>query len=126
MALKFTGEIVFIGETEKLGKDPAKPFLKRVVAIDDSDDDRYPNPVPFEFTKDKCKILDDFAVGDVVTATFFPAGHMWKNPKTEKTQYFASNRLLELAKADGGGDLVDDEGSAPEEADNAVSDDLPF
>ena len=56
----FVGRVVTVEKTETLGK-PERPFIKRVIVVDDADiNDKYPNPVPFEATGDKCQYLDQY------------------------------------------------------------------
>lgn len=123
----FTGRVVFVGKTEKLGSNPDRPFLKRVIVVDDADiGAKYPNEVPFEATGDKCKYLDKYKAGDEVRIEFFPNGRKWKNPKTNQTQWFASNRISFIKEATAG----DDEGDAPidggDPIDGGEDSDMPF
>ena len=38
-AYKFTGRVVAVGKTERMGRDPSKPFLKRTLVVDDADEE---------------------------------------------------------------------------------------
>ena len=119
----FTGRVVSVGKTEKFGRED-KPFYKRVIVVDDSDmDSKYPNPVPFEATGDKCQDLDGYKEGDEVRVEFYPNGRAWDDPKTGKTRYFASNRIASI-EADGGKEEGEPQ-DAEEPTDEAV-DDMPF
>lgn len=94
--MKFKGVVVEIGPTEKMGKNPDKPFIKRVLVVDDSEEGaKYKNPVPFEATAEKCNLLNSLRKGDRVEVSFFLAGREWKD-KSGKTRYFGSNRILSL------------------------------
>ena len=45
----FVGRVVKVCATEKLGKDPSKPFYKRQIIVDDSEaGSKYANEVAFE------------------------------------------------------------------------------
>lgn len=103
---EFTGRVVAVGNTEKLGRED-KPFYKRIIVVDDAEiGAKYPNPVPFEATGDKCKYLDQYKAGDEVYIEFFPNGRGWDNPKTKKRQWFSSNRIgfIKLASEVDNGD----------------------
>ena len=126
----FSGRVVHVGETQKLGKGD-KPFTKRIIVVDDADigSDR-PNEVPFEYTGEKCKYLDHYKVGDVVDVDFFPSGHRWKDPKTGTDKWFGAFRIGYIKKVSNGESTAggQDSPDAPPNdgiADVAV-DDLPF
>lgn len=128
MALKFTGEIVHIGETKNVGK--KKPMFKRVFVVDDSEDDRYPNPVPFELTRGNVELVKGMVVGDRVAVDFYANGRMWNNPKTGENVYFCSlnavkvERIVESANTH----PEDTEDDTPEESpqDEPTYEELPF
>lgn len=124
----FIGRVVEVGKTETLGKNPAKPFYKRTIIVDDAEEGaKYPNPVPFETSGDKCKFFDGIEVGDVVTIEFYPNGRAWNDPKTGKTRYFGSNHVTFIkqgAVEDAGGDAGSAEAGGDAEA--ADVDDIPF
>lgn len=118
----FNGRVVSVGETETLGKNPDKPFYKRVIIIDDSDmDSKYPNPVPFEATGDKCQYLDKYKKGDEVSVEFYPSGRAWEDPKTGKTRYFSSNRIGFIKLADN--NVIDNDDAGGVGGDDS---DMPF
>lgn len=126
----FSGRVVHVGETEKLGKGD-KPFYKRIIVVDDAEvgADR-PNEVPFEYTGEKCKYLDHYKVGDVVDVDFFPSGRRWKDPKTGTVKWFGSFRIGYIKKvsegggSDGGQDSPDEPPSGGIEA--VAVDEMPF
>ncbi len=122
----FVGRVVTVEKTETLGKDPAKPFYKRVIVVDDAEDGaKYPNPVPFEATGDKCQYLDRYKKGDEVEIEFYPNGRAWEDPRTKKTRYFSSNRIGFIKPVgDGGVDDGTDDGA--EAAAGEDANDLPF
>lgn len=125
----FVGRVVTVEKTEKLGKNPDKPFYKRVIVVDDTEDGaKYPNPVPFEATGDRCQYLDKYKEGDEVRIEFYPNGRAWDDPKTGKTRYFSSNRIGDIGLANDADDGVDDggqaDGASGVEADDI--DNMPF
>jgi hypothetical protein len=94
---KFKGRVVAVGKTEALGRDPSKPFYKRMLVLDDADEGaKYPNPVPFEATGDKCRDLDACRVGATVEVTFFLNGREWKD-KQGQVRWFGANRIAEVS-----------------------------
>ena len=120
----FVGRVVRVCATEKLGKDPSKPFYKRQIIVDDSEaGSKYANEVAFEYHGDKCKYLDQFKEGDEVEIDFFPNGRRWKNPKTNTDQWFCSLVIGYIKKA-GAEDATAEAEAAPETVDDV--DDIPF
>ena len=65
MIYTFEGTIKEIGETVTFDSG----FKKRTVVIT-SNDDKYPQDVPFDFLKDGVDKLDNFKVGDNATVAF--------------------------------------------------------
>lgn len=122
---EFTGKVVSVGKTESLGKDPSKPFKKRLIIVDDSgEDDKYPNPVPFEATADKCGLLDSCKKGDEVTIKFAINGREWTDRQGQK-RYFGSNRILTITKGDAKKE-VDIPMKGVEDVAGFDDDDIPF
>lgn len=128
MALKFTGEIVHIGETKNVGK--KKPMFKRVFVVDDSEDDRYPNPVPFELTHWNVELVKGMVVGDRVAVDFYANGRMWNNPKTGENVYFCSLNAVKVERIGESADTnpEDPEDDSQEESaqEEPTSEELPF
>jgi len=124
----FVGRVVTVEKTETLGKNPERPFRKRVIVVDDAEDGaKYPNPVPFEATGDKCDFLDKYKAGDVVRIEFYPNGRAWNDQKTGKTRYFSSNRIG-FIKIDDGDDAAQADGADGGQADTVDDDidNMPF
>ena len=120
----FVGRVVKVCATEKLGKDPSKPFYKRQIIVDDSEaGSKYANEVAFEYHGDKCKYLDQFKEGDEVEIDFFPNGRRWKNPKTNTEQWFCSLVIGYIKKAG-----AEDAPAEAEDAQESVDDidQMPF
>lgn len=118
----YTGKIVHIGEAVNVGK--TKPFFKRTVIVDDSEDERYPNPVPFEFTKGHTSIPDAFAVGDEVCVSYSLHGRKWTD-KGGTDRYFLSATAFEMKAMSVAEPPTPDEAEQAE-SESAVGDDLPF
>ena len=120
---KFAGRVVAVGKTEKLGRDPSKPFLKRTLVVDDAEDgDKFPNPVPFDATGERCAKLDGVSVGARVMVAFHAKGREWRD-KAGNVRYFGSNWIMDVK----GAEMANCE-DIPEVPDMAqtVAADLPF
>ena len=121
----FVGRVVKVCATEKLGRDPSKPFYKRQIIVDDSEaGSKYANEVPFEYHGDKCKFLDQFKEGDEVEIDFFPNGRRWKNPKTNTEQWFGSLVIGYIKKAGAEDEPAGEAEAEPESVDDI--DQMPF
>ena len=120
---KFTGRVVAVGKMERLGRDPSKPFYKRTLVLDDAEEGaKYPNPVPFEATGDKCRDLDACRVGATVEVAFFLNGREWKD-KQGQVRWFGSNRIVEVSA---GEDIPEIPMSEPDEPTADDAGDMPF
>jgi len=71
------GIVHSIGDTAEFGQNG---FTKRefVVKLTGEDENpRYPNYVALELTKDKCAMMDNYAIGDEIQAHFNLSGRLW-------------------------------------------------
>lgn len=73
---KYTGTIIFIGETEQVSDN----FKKRVFILSDKERE-YPQEIAFEMHQGKCDELDKFVVGSLVEIDFNLRGRHWKDNK---------------------------------------------
>lgn len=86
-ALQVTGRIKSIGATQSIAsKNGGQPFQKREIILDTTrfdpytgERDKYENYPMFEFGGEKCKDLDDYQVGQVVTVSFDLQGSFYKD-----------------------------------------------
>lgn len=78
MSYEVKGTVKSVGAVESFG---SNGFTKRELTIET--EGQYPQPVVFEFVKDKCSLLDSAQAGDVVTVGFNLRGREWTNPKGE-------------------------------------------
>jgi hypothetical protein len=102
-SFKITGEIHTMGKTNKV----TPKFSKREFVLVIDKDDKFTQYLPFQVNNDKCSLLDDYKVGDTITAHFNMRGREWeKSPGDVKT--FLS---LEVWRIDAGGE--EGEESAP-------------
>jgi hypothetical protein len=83
MGIEATGKVYAIDNTVQV----SDRFSKRQFVLELGDNPKYPQFVAFEFTGDKCSVLDEFSVGDEVTVQFNLRGREWRSPKGE-TKYF--------------------------------------
>jgi hypothetical protein len=74
--LKYTGTIVFIGQTEVI----SDKFSKRQIVLSDKSSE-YPQEICFEFNQSKCDDLDSHVVGGLVTISYNLKGKLWKDNK---------------------------------------------
>lgn len=87
MALTITGKIKSIGSLQTIpSKNGGSPFEKRELVIDTTRFDpytgersEYENYPALEFTGEKCKDLDGYQVGQVVTVSFELQGSFYKD-----------------------------------------------
>ena len=82
MSYKMQGTIVMIGEKQQI----SDKFAKREVVLTD-DGEKYPQEVMFQFTQDKCDLLDNLGEGQEVEISFNLKGRRWESPKGE-TKFF--------------------------------------
>jgi single-strand DNA-binding protein len=75
--MDFKGKVKRIGTEQQV----SEKFRKRELVIEA--DSEYPNVVLFEFTQDKCSLLDGLQVGEQVTVHFNLRGREWTNPQGE-------------------------------------------
>lgn len=82
--MELQGRIKLINDTEAFG---ANGFRKREVLI--TTDEQYPQHILIEFTQDKCDILNNYSIGQVVKVGINLRGREWVNQQGE-TKYFNS------------------------------------
>ena len=59
--MEIYGKIRLIGDTISVG---SNGFIKRLLVVDT--DEQYSQPLPIDFVKDKCSILDNYRIGESV------------------------------------------------------------
>jgi hypothetical protein len=93
------GTITVIGETKSFG---ANGFTKRTCVV--KTDDKYPQEIEIELTKDRTALLDGMSVGDTVSAAVNIRGRRWDGPNGAK--YFVSLEAWKLERTGSGGGAV--------------------
>lgn len=114
MNMQVQGKIHATFDTEQV----TQRFRKREFVLELDGDSRYPQYVMFQFTGDRCEMLDGFSKGEEVKVEFSLRGREWTSPKGD-VRYFNS---LETWSIDRVGDAA-----APGPADDAgmFADDPP-
>lgn len=81
--MEVSGKIHAIGDTN----DVSEKFSKRDCVLVIADNPTYPQYVSFQFTQDKCALLDMFQAGQEVALSFNLRGRQWTSPQGE-IKYF--------------------------------------
>ena len=100
-SFEIQGQVHSIGATTEYGKNG---FTKREFVIKltgEGENSQYPNHVALELIKDKCALMDNYKIGDEITAQFNLSGRLWSgNDKPEKC--FTSLQAWKIESADAG------------------------
>ncbi len=125
--MEVQGRIKLIDETKTYG---SNGFRKREVVV--TTEEQYPQPIMVEFVQDKCELLDNYKVGQLVKISLNLRGREWVNPQGE-TKYFNSLqgwRIENLEEPSASGDMPPVppmEAFEPvEDLNEDEQDDLPF
>jgi len=79
MSNTVTGTVYSIGQTQQI----SDKFSKREIAITTAE--TYPQTILFQFSNDKCSLLDNVRIGDTVTISYNLRGRIWRgNDGVEK------------------------------------------
>ena len=107
---EINGTIHSIGDTQQI----KETFTKReiIVAVEDGN---YTNHVTVQFTKDKCKELDSYKPGDVVTILFNLGGRLYTS-KDGIEKAFTNLNAWKISK----------QGASPIVDKTEAFDDVPF
>ena len=87
-----SGKIKMIGDVQSF----ASGFTKREFVVTTAND-KYPQDIKFDMTKDKCALLDSFRVGDEVQVTFDIRGREYNG------KYYVDLSCWKLQASNGGG-----------------------
>ena len=125
--MEVQGRIKLIDETKTYGNNG---FRKRELVV--TTEEQYPQHIMIEFVQDKCDLLNNFAVGQLVKISINLRGREWVNPQGE-TKYFNSiqgwriENLQQETTAEGMPPVPPMEAFEPaEEFSEEDHDDLPF
>lgn len=120
--MEILGRIKHIGQTQVVGVN--SNFQKRELVI--ITEEQYPQHIMIEFHQDKCPILDNYKVGQVVEVAINLRGREWVNPQGE-TKYF--NSIVGWRIAPKGNAQTSHTPAQPQTQNfnsNEAEDDLPF
>lgn len=92
MSNTITGTIKVIGATSQV----SDKFRKREIVITDNTNPQYPQHINCQVSQDKCEMLDQFSVGDNVTASYNLRGREWISPQGE-VKYFNTIELWKIS-----------------------------
>ena len=92
--MKIEGKLHAKGDTQKI----SEKFSKREFVMEYVENPMYPQYVKFEFTQDRCSMLDQFQVGERVELDFNLKGREWTNPEGVKI-YFNTLEAWRIKKA---------------------------
>ena len=130
-SFELQGQIHSIGETTEYGKNG---FTKREFVIKltgEGENEYYPNHVAMELIKDNCALMDNYAIGDDITAHFNISGRLWSgNGGPEKC--FTSLQAWRIERAAAGTEMgAYDQTPPPTSFDQSAQidnfdDDIPF
>jgi hypothetical protein len=122
------GTLKIINETQTFGSG----FTKREFVIT-TGDSKYPQDIKFEIVKDKCALLDQFAIGQAVNVSFDIRGNEYQG------KYYVNLNCWKIQAGSGGGtqsapanksndmpDFSNDEGAGEPSMDDLRGDDIPF
>lgn len=87
------GTTKVVGQTQ----DISSSFKKREIVVTTSEEN-YPQHILIEFTQDRCSLLDDIRIGDIVKVDINLRGREWQSPQGE-TRYFNTIQGWRITKA---------------------------
>jgi len=103
-------------------------FKKREFILTDSSS-QYPQHISFQLTQDRCPLLDNIQVGEVITVHFNLRGREWTSPQGE-VKYFNTLEAWKIDRNQGGQpqgqEYAHQSPSYPESMPAQGNDDLPF
>ena len=127
MKYKLQGEVLKIGEVQEFNND----FRKRELVVETTDNPEYSNPVPVEFIKDKCELLNSISVGQEVEVEFFLSGRAGSGQYSDRTflnlrgfNFSFVNNVQDTAKVTDG--MANAANNAASSAESAENDSIPF
>lgn len=82
--MEVQGRIKLIGTTQTFG---VNGFQKRELVV--MTEEQYPQPIVIEFIQEKCSLLDNYQIGQLVKVGINLRGREWTNPQGE-VKYFNS------------------------------------
>ena len=118
--MEVQGKVKVIGSTATFG---TNNFAKREIVV--TTEEQYPQDIMIEFVKDKCDLLDAFAVGQSVKISINLRGREWINPQGE-AKYFNSLQGWRIEAVTSEATPVVETKFEPVGVETSKVDDLPF
>lgn len=81
--MELNGKVIHIADEEQV----TTSFRKRNIVI--RTDEQYPQEIQIEFTQDKCDLLSNYKINEIVKISINLGGRSWVNPQGE-TKWFNS------------------------------------
>lgn len=106
-------------------KNISSTFRKREFVIEYAENPLYPQFILFQFTQDKCEILDNYQKGQQVEVSFNLRGREWISPQGE-VRYFNTLEAWRIQKVETVGAEKTPPVTLNSSAHEQNSDDLPF
>lgn len=85
------GTLAVKGETQHV----SDKFAKRTFVLITDAETKFPQKVELQLVQDKCNLLDNINIGDIVIADYNIRGREWLSPKGE-TKYFVTIEAWKL------------------------------
>jgi len=118
MSYKAQGSIVHIGDTEQV----TDTFKKRTLVLKMTDGE-YTQEVAFEFTQDRCKVLDGYQFDQEVEVDFDLRGRKWTSPDGVD-KWFNTLSAWRISVVNSGAETTTETSTAHATAEE--EDDVPF
>ena len=93
---ELTGKLTLINETKEYG---SNGFKKREFVIE-TIHEKYPQKIIIETIQDKCSLLDNYFIGDLISISYNINGREWINQEGE-ARYFNSIQGWRIEKVQG-------------------------
>lgn len=92
---KATGKLHVIKKEQQV----SDKFKKREFVLLTEDNPQYPQMILFQMTQDRCALLDQYKIGDIVDVSFDLKGREWTNPQGD-VKYFNTLNAFKIFKAE--------------------------
>lgn len=122
MIFELTGKLIEKFDTQQI----SDKFQKRefVIEIESEGKFNYTDYVKFQLMQDKCDLIENFNINDMIKVNFNIRGKKWE--KDDKVSYFTNLNAWKIEIADGAGNEDLPIPDAPDVEMVDENDDLPF
>jgi len=119
--MNIKGELVEVFDTVQINE----TFQKREFILEYIENPQYPELIKFELTQDRCDIIDQYKVGEMVDVWFNIRGRKWTDPQGV-VKYFNSLQAWRIQPPSDTSENDSDTGTESEWSESEEQDDLPF